>query len=154
SARPPRRGDAGAQPRRRRLPRPRGQGRHRRGDDPEGGGVPRQPAGRCAEDAHDRRPAAALAPAGDLHRPRCRDGNRARNMTRSHAPAHAHARLWPGWARAGAGAWERAANMTSQQTIDLFSKYVIGNYTRYPVSLVRGEGSYVWDAEGNRYLDF
>src|SRR5579885_3276575 len=43
--------------------------------------------------------------------------------------------------------------MTSQQTVELFGKYVIGNYTRYPVSLVRGEGSYVWDAEGNRYLD-
>ncbi len=28
------------------------------------------------------------------------------------------------------------------------------NYRRYPVSLVRGEGSYVWDAEGQRYLDF
>src|SRR5213079_2068430 len=44
--------------------------------------------------------------------------------------------------------------MTSQETIELFSRYVIGNYTRYPVCLVRGEGSYVWDAEGNRYLDF
>ena len=33
-------------------------------------------------------------------------------------------------------------------------QYVIGNYTRYPVCLVRGEGSWVWDAEGNRYLDF
>src|SRR6516165_4216229 len=44
--------------------------------------------------------------------------------------------------------------MSTQQTIDLFKKYVIGNYTRYPVSLVRGEGSYVWDDEGNRYLDF
>src|SRR5271167_3464470 len=44
--------------------------------------------------------------------------------------------------------------MTSQQTIDLFQRYVIGNYKRYPVCLVRGEGSYVWDAEGNRYLDF
>src|SRR5215217_2203273 len=41
----------------------------------------------------------------------------------------------------------------SQSVIDLFSRYVIGNYTRYPVCLVRGEGSYVWDAEGNRYLD-
>ena len=38
--------------------------------------------------------------------------------------------------------------------IDLFQRYVIANYTRYPVCLVRGEGSYVWDAEGNRYLDF
>jgi predicted acetylornithine/succinylornithine family transaminase len=31
---------------------------------------------------------------------------------------------------------------------------VIGNYRRYGVSLVRGEGSWIWDAEGNRYLDF
>jgi predicted acetylornithine/succinylornithine family transaminase len=37
--------------------------------------------------------------------------------------------------------------------IDLFKRYVIGNYTRYPVCLTRGEGSQVWDAEGNRYLD-
>jgi len=44
--------------------------------------------------------------------------------------------------------------MTSQQTIDLFKQYVVGNYTRYPISLVRGEGSRVWDAEGNCYLDF
>jgi predicted acetylornithine/succinylornithine family transaminase len=44
--------------------------------------------------------------------------------------------------------------LSSQQTIGLFQRYVIGNYTRSPISLVRGEGSYVWDAEGNRYLDF
>src|SRR5580704_14588285 len=43
---------------------------------------------------------------------------------------------------------------SSQQTIEQFSKYVIGNYTRYPVSLVRGEGSLIWDAEGNKYIDF
>src|SRR5580692_2110563 len=44
--------------------------------------------------------------------------------------------------------------MNTKQIIDTFQKYVIGNYTRYPVALVRGEGSYVWDAEGARYLDF
>src|SRR5437016_13847572 len=44
--------------------------------------------------------------------------------------------------------------MNSQETIDLFKRYVIGNYTRYPGCLTRGEGSYVWDAEGKRYLDF
>ena len=43
--------------------------------------------------------------------------------------------------------------MSSQQTIELFDRYVIPNYGRFPVSLVRGEGSYVWDSEGNRYLD-
>src|SRR6516225_1593494 len=44
--------------------------------------------------------------------------------------------------------------MTSEQVIAQFQRYVIPNYTRYPVCLVRSEGSYVWDAEGNRYLDF
>jgi predicted acetylornithine/succinylornithine family transaminase len=44
--------------------------------------------------------------------------------------------------------------MNTQQVLDTFQKYVIGNYTRYPVCLVRGEGSYVWDADGKRYLDF
>lgn len=43
--------------------------------------------------------------------------------------------------------------LSSQETIELFNRYVIPNYRRYPVTLVRGEGSYVWDAEGKRYLD-
>jgi acetylornithine/N-succinyldiaminopimelate aminotransferase len=43
---------------------------------------------------------------------------------------------------------------STEQTLELFQRYVIGNYTRYPACLVRGEGSTVWDAEGNRYLDF
>jgi acetylornithine/N-succinyldiaminopimelate aminotransferase len=47
----------------------------------------------------------------------------------------------------------RATAATSAQTIELFDRYVIPNYKRFPVCLVRGEGSYVWDAEGNRYLD-
>ena len=44
--------------------------------------------------------------------------------------------------------------LSSADTVKLFSQYVIPNYNRFPVSLVRGEGSYVWDSEGNRYLDF
>ncbi len=46
------------------------------------------------------------------------------------------------------------ATLSSHDIIARAKKYVIGNYTRYPVALVRGEGSWVWDAEGNRYLDF
>ena len=46
------------------------------------------------------------------------------------------------------------ANQSSQATIAQFEHFVIPNYRRYPVSLVRGEGSWIWDAEGNRYLDF
>ncbi len=37
--------------------------------------------------------------------------------------------------------------------IELFDKYVIPNYVRYPVTLVRGEGSWVWDSQDRRYLD-
>ena len=43
---------------------------------------------------------------------------------------------------------------SSQATIAQFERYVIPNYRRFPVCLVRGEGSWIWDAEGNRYLDF
>ena len=44
--------------------------------------------------------------------------------------------------------------LSSEEVIATAKQYIIGNYTRYPVCLVRGEGSWVWDAEGNRYLDF
>jgi acetylornithine/N-succinyldiaminopimelate aminotransferase len=47
----------------------------------------------------------------------------------------------------------RATTATSAQTIEQFDRFVIPNYKRFPICLVRGEGSYVWDAEGNRYLD-
>jgi len=43
--------------------------------------------------------------------------------------------------------------MTTQETIALFDRYVISNYTRAPVVFVRGEGSVIWDADGKRYLD-
>jgi predicted acetylornithine/succinylornithine family transaminase len=39
------------------------------------------------------------------------------------------------------------------ETAQSFAKYVVPNYTRFPVALVRGEGSYVWDDQGRRYLD-
>jgi acetylornithine/N-succinyldiaminopimelate aminotransferase len=39
-------------------------------------------------------------------------------------------------------------------TQERYERYVIGNYTRYPVCLVRGADSEVWDDAGTRYLDF
>lgn len=42
----------------------------------------------------------------------------------------------------------------SPQTAELFDKFVVPNYKRFPVSLVRGAGSQVWDDQGRRYLDF
>ncbi len=44
--------------------------------------------------------------------------------------------------------------MTTTETIALFQRYVIGNYKRFPVVLTRGAGSSIWDADGNKYLDF
>ncbi|HUT31575.1 MAG TPA: aspartate aminotransferase family protein [Sedimentisphaerales bacterium] len=43
--------------------------------------------------------------------------------------------------------------MTTQETIDLFDKYVIGNYNRLPRVIVKGEGCYCYDADGNKILD-
>jgi acetylornithine/N-succinyldiaminopimelate aminotransferase len=47
-----------------------------------------------------------------------------------------------------------AHTLSSAETIELFDRYVIPNYRRFPISIARGEGSYVWDNEGRRYLDF
>ncbi|GHT36008.1 acetylornithine aminotransferase [Planctomycetales bacterium] len=44
--------------------------------------------------------------------------------------------------------------MKNTDTIELFNKYVIANYTRYPVVLTRGAGSEIWDTDGKRYIDF
>ena len=43
--------------------------------------------------------------------------------------------------------------MNTDETIKLFEQYVVPNYGRFPVALDRGEGAYVWDSEGKRYLD-
>ena len=42
----------------------------------------------------------------------------------------------------------------SLQTRELFQKFVIPSYARFDLVLARGEGSYVWDVNGKRYLDF
>lgn len=41
----------------------------------------------------------------------------------------------------------------TQAVIDVFERYVVPNYRRYPVCLTEGQGSRVWDAEGAEYLD-
>jgi acetylornithine aminotransferase len=44
--------------------------------------------------------------------------------------------------------------MNSQQWIEKGDKYIMKTYGRYPLVPVRGEGCYLWDADGKRYLDF
>ncbi len=41
----------------------------------------------------------------------------------------------------------------TQNVLEQYSQYVIGNYTRHPIVVTRAEGVYFWDAEGRKYLD-
>lgn len=43
--------------------------------------------------------------------------------------------------------------MTTQEAIALENLYQIPTYARMPMVLTRGEGSYVWDTDGRKYLD-
>jgi len=38
--------------------------------------------------------------------------------------------------------------------VELESQYLLQNYARHPLVLVRGDGPYMWDADGKKYLDF
>lgn len=44
--------------------------------------------------------------------------------------------------------------ITSQMAIELEDRYGAHNYHPLPVVLAKGEGVYLWDAEGKRYYDF
>ena len=43
---------------------------------------------------------------------------------------------------------------TTNSIRELFEQYVVPSYARFDLVLERGEGSYVWDVNGQRYLDF
>jgi acetylornithine/N-succinyldiaminopimelate aminotransferase len=43
--------------------------------------------------------------------------------------------------------------MDTKEIIELFDKYVIANYSRLPRVIVKGQGCYIWDADGNEILD-
>ncbi len=40
------------------------------------------------------------------------------------------------------------------ETKELFDRYVVPSYGRLPLTIERGEGNRVWDADGKEYLDF
>jgi len=42
---------------------------------------------------------------------------------------------------------------TTSEILDRAAKVLIGNYARLPIVMSRGEGSRVWDAAGNEYID-
>ena len=43
---------------------------------------------------------------------------------------------------------------TNAEVIENGDKYLYGNHVRMPISMERGEGVYVFDKDGNKYLDF
>ncbi len=43
--------------------------------------------------------------------------------------------------------------MNTHDVIGMFDQYVIGNYGRLPRVIVKGQGSRLWDADGNEILD-
>jgi predicted acetylornithine/succinylornithine family transaminase len=44
--------------------------------------------------------------------------------------------------------------LESAPTIELFGSYVVPTYGRFPLAFERGEGAWVWDENGRKYLDF
>ena len=42
----------------------------------------------------------------------------------------------------------------NKNIIQLTDKHVAGNYGRFPIALVKGKGSRVWDKSGKQYVDF
>ncbi|MCE5340657.1 MAG: aspartate aminotransferase family protein [Planctomycetaceae bacterium] len=43
--------------------------------------------------------------------------------------------------------------METQEVIEMFNQYVIGNYSRLPRVITKGKGSYIYDLEGKKILD-
>ncbi|MGB9857666.1 MAG: acetylornithine transaminase [Dictyoglomaceae bacterium] len=44
--------------------------------------------------------------------------------------------------------------MNTKEIMELTQKYVMNTYSRFPIAIVKGKGTRVWDAEGKEYLDF
>lgn len=44
--------------------------------------------------------------------------------------------------------------MNNQDMVKEGNKYIMNTYASFPIALKKGEGSYVWDFEGKKYLDF
>ncbi len=44
--------------------------------------------------------------------------------------------------------------MEKNEVVVNYEKYVVGSYTRTGLVFIEGKGSYLWDSEGKKYLDF
>ena len=43
---------------------------------------------------------------------------------------------------------------STQETINLANTYILNTYKRVPVVFTKGKGTYIWDSDGKKYLDF
>ena len=43
---------------------------------------------------------------------------------------------------------------SAENVVELEKHYLLQNYARHPLILRRGDGPYMWDVNGKRYLDF
>src|ERR1700743_970194 len=46
------------------------------------------------------------------------------------------------------------AELSPHNVVDLEKDYLLQNYARHPIVIERGDGPYMWDVTGKRYLDF
>ena len=44
--------------------------------------------------------------------------------------------------------------MKNNNIVSESNRYLIQNYQRYPIKIVKGSGSWVFDSMGRKYLDF
>ncbi|NIP31280.1 MAG: aminotransferase class III-fold pyridoxal phosphate-dependent enzyme, partial [Candidatus Dadabacteria bacterium] len=44
--------------------------------------------------------------------------------------------------------------MNSKEVINDTQQYIMGTYNRIPIALEKGKGSWVWDKDGKKYLDY
>jgi len=54
----------------------------------------------------------------------------------------------------GTGSAVASVESRTQEVRETFEHFVVPSYARFDLVLERGEGSYVWDVDGRRYLDF
>ncbi|MBI4411082.1 MAG: aspartate aminotransferase family protein [Deltaproteobacteria bacterium] len=60
-----------------------------------------------------------------------------------------------GWERlSGRNKFKQRIHRNNAENTALLDRYVLPTYARTPVTLVHGEGVWVWSADGKKYLDF
>lgn len=50
--------------------------------------------------------------------------------------------------------YKKRIHRSNKKNKELLDRYVLPTYARLPITLVHGEGVWVWDADGKKYLDF